>query len=86
LNNHAIIEVCDGGQPLTPQELESAFTPYQQGRRKEGGGLGLGLYICKKLVELHGGRIWLETKATGNQFKFSLPLANQEAKDESSAN
>ena len=86
LNNNAIIEICDSAPPLTQQEMELAFTPYQQGRRKGSGGLGLGLYICKQLVELHGGEMWLETKTTGNQFKFSLPLANQEVEDESFAN
>lgn len=79
LNDDAIIGVHDSGQSLTPEEQESLFAPYQQGPHKTEGGLGLGLYICKQLVELHGGKIWLESKAKGNEFKFSLPLVNREA-------
>ncbi|MDD4859381.1 MAG: ATP-binding protein [Dehalococcoidales bacterium] len=79
LNGHAIIEMCNGAPPLTPQEIEVVFTPYQRGRHKGGGGLGLGLYVCKQLVQLHGGKIWVEAETGGNHFKFSLPLVNQEA-------
>ncbi|MDD5287878.1 MAG: ATP-binding protein [Dehalococcoidales bacterium] len=82
INNHAIIEMGNGAQPLTPGELEMIFTPYQRGRHKSGGGLGLGLFVCKKLVQLHGGKIWVETGKDGNHFKFSLPLDNQEGNDE----
>ncbi|UCC18121.1 MAG: hypothetical protein JSU58_09885 [Dehalococcoidales bacterium] len=40
-------------------------------------GLGLGLAICKTLVELHHGKIWIENKnSTGNIFCFSLPIEN----------
>jgi len=80
LNDRVIIETSNGAQPLTPQELEVVFTPYQRGRRKSGRRVGLGLYICRKLIQLHGGKIWVETGATGNLFKFfPVPLSNQEA-------
>ena len=85
-NNSVIIAVCDGGQQLTLKDIEILFTPYQQGRKKAEGGLGLGLYICQQLVKLHDGRIWVESNEKGNEFKFSLPLTNQEVKVENTVN
>ena len=76
--NNVIIGVCDGGQQLTLKDIEILFTPYQQGRKKTEGGLGLGLYICQKLVQLHDGKIWVESNEKGNEFKFSLPLTTRE--------
>ncbi|HEY96347.1 MAG TPA: GAF domain-containing protein [Dehalococcoidia bacterium] len=76
--NNVIIGVCDGGQQLTLKDIEILFTPYQQGRKKAEGGLGLGLYICQQLVQLHDGRIWVESNEKGNEFKFSLPLTARE--------
>jgi signal transduction histidine kinase len=76
--NNVIIGVCDGGQQLTLKDIEILFTPYQQGRKKAEGGLGLGLYICQQLVQLHDGKIWVESNEKGNEFKFSLPLTIRE--------
>jgi signal transduction histidine kinase len=84
--NNVIIGVCDGGQQLTLKDIEILFTPYQQGRKKAEGGLGLGLYICQQLVQLHDGRIWVESNTKGNEFKFSLPLTAQEEKVENPIN
>lgn len=76
-DNSLIVELRDSAPPIKPQEAELIFSPYQQIRRTESGGLGLGLSICKKLVQLHRGKLWVETDDTGNRFKFSLPLANK---------
>ncbi len=68
-----VFELRDQAPPLTPEESERLFSPYQRGQHRGGGGLGLGLFICKKLVLLHGGTIWVETDKAGNRFYFSLP-------------
>lgn len=74
-NSDIIVEVRDYAPPIEPEELELIFKPYyRRSRGKGSGGLGRGLFICKKLIELHSGKIWLDTSSSGNSFKFSLPL------------
>ena len=54
--------------------LPHNFERFYQGRDSRGG-LGLGLYIAKSLVEAHGGRIWVESEeGKGSSFCFTLPL------------
>jgi two-component system clock-associated histidine kinase SasA len=72
-----VTEIKDTSQPILVEASEELFSPYHLARRKESGGLGLGLFICKRLVELHGGKIWLESEPEGNHWNFSLPLATE---------
>jgi len=73
-----VVEVKDSGPGIPPSEQGWLFEPYYQvvsaaGRRPAGSGLGL--TIAKALVELHGGKIWVESKVgEGSTFSFSLPL------------
>ena len=67
---------------MTEGEKTKLFDAYYRGEdvRKRGQfpGLGLGLAISKKLVELHGGKIWVESKqGRGNIFAFSLPVSDR---------
>ena len=75
--DNLIVEVQDTGRGISKEEQEKLFEPYQQleGERARLSGLGLGLSLAKKLVELHGGRIWVQSeKGEGSTFSFSIPL------------
>jgi PAS domain S-box-containing protein len=74
---NVIIEVKDTGVGLTKAERQRVFQPYyrKEGDRDHLSGLGLGLAICKNIVDLHGGRIWVRSRPkSGSSFGFSLPL------------
>ncbi len=79
---YLVVEVMDTGRGISQEEQEKLFEPYQQLERERArlAGLGLGLSLSKKLVELHGGQIWVQSeKDKGSTFGFSLPLeANQQ--------
>jgi signal transduction histidine kinase len=67
-----IISVHDSGPGVAPKDRELIFEPFYRGDRS---GLGLGLAIAKSLVELHRGRIWVESTDRGSTFNVALPLA-----------
>ena len=71
------IEVQDTGRGMTEEEQEHLFERYRrsQGNKWRMSGLGLGLALCKTLVELHGGQIWARShQGRGSVFGFSLPV------------
>jgi PAS domain S-box-containing protein len=72
-----IVEVQDTGRGMSKEEQAWLFEPYHRLESEVGhlSGLGLGLSLAKTLVELHGGKIWVESeKGKGSTFSFSLPL------------
>ncbi len=75
---HLVCCVSDTGPGIPPEDRPHLFEPFHQPYAPEralAGGSGLGLSICKKLVELHGGKIWVEEKeGPGAAIAFSLPL------------
>lgn len=85
-NGTAHISIEDTGVGMNQETIKTIFESYKQGPDGESmmeGGFGLGLNISKKLVELHGGTINVQsTPGLGSTFTFSLPLAGSQAADE----
>ncbi|MBA4074402.1 MAG: hypothetical protein C0508_05115 [Cyanobacteria bacterium PR.023] len=73
--NSVAVKVEDQGPGIPPDMLEAVFERFQQvgGSSKSKGGSGLGLTICKAIVEMHGGKIWVESRGQGSSFIFTLP-------------
>ena len=70
-----LVCVEDFGPGIADDELEQVFAKFQRGRMEGGGGMGLGLAICRAIITLHHGRAWAErVVAGGTAFKFTLPL------------
>jgi PAS domain S-box-containing protein len=76
-NGSLVVEVQDTGYGISDEEQRRLFRPYhrQIGEREHLSGLGLGLALCKNLVQLHGGRIWVKSEeGKGATFSFSIPI------------
>ncbi len=73
------VEVIDTGSGIPPDKLEVIFEPYARASGPNGpgaGGTGLGLSISRQLVEVMGGRIWVESKkGRGSSFHFTMPVS-----------
>ena len=80
-NGGVRVEVRDTGIGIARADQERVFDEFQQvGRERSREGTGLGLTLSRRFVELHGGRIWLESEAgNGSTFGFSLPLRQRAA-------
>jgi two-component system sensor kinase FixL len=70
------VSVADTGAGLTQEVAQHLFQPFVTTKRK---GMGLGLSICRTIVEAHGGKIWVEAPPSGGTiFRFTLRTARQE--------
>ncbi len=73
----AEISVTDTGVGIAPEDQEAVFEEFRQvgGAEKKAEGTGLGLTLCRKFVELHGGRISVKSQVgAGSTFTFTLPV------------
>ena len=75
INYGIIISVKDNGKGIDPEIYPRLFTKFAS---KSFHGTGLGLFICKNIVEAHGGKIWVKNNSNGKgaTFSFSLPLTD----------
>jgi two-component system sensor histidine kinase KdpD len=70
-----VVSVEDDGPGLPPGDPEALFAKFYRGATESAvGGVGLGLAICRAIINLHGGRIWAERHPRGAAFRFTLPL------------
>ena len=76
-----VVEVVDTGPGVAAEDRQRIFDSFQQGARHPGQteGTGLGLTLSKRILELHGGRIWVDSEAgQGSTFGFALPAGSGE--------
>jgi signal transduction histidine kinase/ActR/RegA family two-component response regulator len=80
VDGDVVVEVSDTGPGIPQADQERIFHAFQQGTRSPSRqeGTGLGLTLCKRIVELHGGRIWLDSRpGEGSTFGFTIPSPTQ---------
>jgi signal transduction histidine kinase len=74
------VAVTDTGIGIAPEDQEAVFEEFRQVGKsdKKAEGTGLGLALCRKFVELHGGRIWVKSQVgQGSTFTFTLPVRRE---------
>jgi len=77
--DHVVVRVADTGIGLKPEDQDRVFHAFEQvdsSPARRHSGTGLGLALTKKMVELHGGRIWVESRGEGygSTFVFAIPV------------
>ena len=77
-NDHVRVDVRDTGIGIAPEDQARIFEEFRQvGRERSREGTGLGLTLTKRFVELHGGRLSVESiPGKGSTFSFTLPIAH----------
>jgi CheY-like chemotaxis protein len=81
-SNELVVSITDTGIGIAPEDYAAVFEQFKQvgtdTLTDKPKGTGLGLPICKEIIEHHGGRIWLESKiGKGSTFSFALPLSEK---------
>jgi signal transduction histidine kinase len=72
-----LVGIKDEGSGISPEDQARLFQSFERLQQNSSNkpGLGLGLLVCRRLVEAHGGQIWVESKlGEGSTFYFSLPI------------
>ncbi len=85
-NDNFVVSVSDTGRGLSEADQQMIFEEFHQAdgsSTRKKGGTGLGLSIAKRIVEMHGGRIWVEsTEGKGSTFWFTLPVRVERQKEQ----
>jgi signal transduction histidine kinase len=84
LDGEIVVSVTDSGIGIKPEDQPKVFEKFKQvgdTLTDKPKGTGLGLPICREIVEYHGGRIWVESEiGKGSTFAFSLPAETENTK------
>jgi signal transduction histidine kinase len=75
------VSVSDTGVGIAPEDQDKVFEEFRQvgTAEKKAEGTGLGLTLCRKFIELHGGRIWVKSElGVGSTFAFTIPVRSGE--------
>ncbi|MGZ4639976.1 MAG: ATP-binding response regulator, partial [Actinomycetes bacterium] len=83
--DQVVVLVIDSGVGIAAADRERIFESFQQGTRSPASqeGTGLGLTLCRRIVELHGGRLWVESElGAGSTFGFALPATAPETREQ----
>lgn len=84
-NGTFVVAVSDTGTGIAEADQQKVFEEFQQAdssSTRKKGGTGLGLTIAKKIIEMHGGRIWVESSlGTGSTFRFTLPVRVEQQRE-----
>jgi signal transduction histidine kinase len=80
-----VVSIADTGPGIAEADQEKIFDEFHQAdssSTKQKGGTGLGLSIAKRIIDMHGGRIWVESRlGKGSTFWFTLPVRTEQARD-----
>ena len=72
-----LVAVRDSGPGIDPEHLERVFEPFYTTKTS---GIGMGLSICRSIIDAHGGRLWAEAnRPRGAVFQFTLPAAREDS-------
>ena len=78
-DREVVVEVADRGQGIPGGEEVRIFDKFYRAKPAREGGVGLGLTICRGIIEAHGGRIWAENRTGGGAvFRFAVPLSEEQ--------
>jgi signal transduction histidine kinase len=70
---HVFVKLCDSGPGIDPESLDRVFEAFYTTKP---GGVGMGLSICRSIIDAHGGRLWADAnKPRGAVFQFTVPNA-----------
>jgi signal transduction histidine kinase len=73
-SNRILFSISDTGRGISEEELPHIFDRFWQPRKETKRGLGLGLFICKGIIDGHGGHLWVQSRQKrGTTFYFELP-------------
>jgi len=76
--NNWVVSVRDNGIGIADADRDKLFLMFRRISRKEYPGTGIGLALCKRIVDRHGGKIWVDSKeGEGSVFSFNIPIVTE---------